>query len=76
MTEINRENGYKTRQRELILGYLRTENRCVSADEVINALGASKATVYRSLEHFVNEGSVLRFTGDVGEGAVYRCAIT
>lgn len=72
LSDINRENGYKTRQREAILEYLKKENRCVSADEIINALGASKATAYRSLERFVNEGSVLRFSGDVGESAVYR----
>lgn len=72
LRKINRENGYKTRQREAILEYLKKENRCVSADEIISALGASKATAYRSLDRFVNEGSVLRFSGDVGESAVYR----
>ena len=72
LRNINRENGYKTRQREAILEYLKKENRCVSADEIINALGASKATAYRSLERFVSEGSVQRFSGDVGESAVYR----
>ncbi len=72
MSQINRENGYKTKQRELVLEYLKKENRCVSAEEIINALGASKATVYRNLDHFVNEGIVLRFSGDVGKSAVYR----
>ena len=72
LIKINRDKGYKTKQREALLDFLKTENRCVTADEIITSLGASKATVYRGLEHFVSEGVVLRYSGVVGEGATYR----
>ncbi len=70
---MNRDCTYKTKQRGAVLSCLRESGRCMSAEEIIKlADGVSKTTVYRALEHFVAEGSVTRFTGDVGQGAVYR----
>lgn len=75
----NKVNGYKTRQRELVLEYLKTNGEFHSADEIITALAneghaVSKPTVYRSLERFVSEGSVTRLINNVGESALYRFA--
>lgn len=67
-----RENSYKTRQRELVLDYLKNEDRCIAADEIIKALNLSKATVYRCLDLFVKDGQALKFTGEFGERSVYR----
>ncbi len=71
---MNRDSGYKTKQRDAVLSCLKNSGRCMSAEEIISAVGenVSKTTVYRALEHFVNEGNVTRFTGDVGQSAVYR----
>lgn len=71
---MNRDGGYKTKQRELVLAYLKESGECLSADDIISAIGStvSKTTVYRSLEHFVEDGSVSRFMGGVGESARYR----
>ncbi len=71
---MNRDSGYKTKQRDAVLRCLRDSGKCMSAEEIIQKVGAdvSKTTVYRALEHFVTEGSVTRFTGDVGQSAVYR----
>ncbi len=69
---------YKTKQRELILKYLKdNSHRCLSAEEIINGIStpekrASKATVYRCLELFTNDGSASKFTGSHGDSAVYR----
>ncbi len=71
---MNRDSGYKTKQRDAVLNCLRESRRCMSADEIINTVGGgvSRTTVYRALEHFVTEGNVTRFSGDVGQSAVYR----
>ena len=75
---MNKDSGYKTRQRELVLEYLKNHSGCHSADEIIRALAAeghavSKPTVYRTLDRFVSEGDVSRFNGSgVGESALYR----
>ncbi len=67
------EHSYKTKQRKAVLSCLRESGRCVSAEEIIKLVnGVSKTTVYRTLEHFVSEGRVTRFKGDVGQSAVYR----
>ena len=72
-------NGYKTKQRELVLGFLKKNDRCLSADEIISGLAeeghaVSKTTVYRCLERFSSDGTASRFIGDTGESAVYRYA--
>ena len=71
-------SGYKTKQRELILNYLKQNaSRCLTADEIISGIStpekkASKATVYRCLEHFTSEGIASKFISARGEGASYR----
>lgn len=72
--QLSRDSGYKTKQRELVLTYLKDSGECLTADDIINGVGStvSKTTVYRSLEHFVTDGSVSRFIGGVGESAKYR----
>lgn len=69
-------NGYKTRQRELVLEYLKSHADFHSADEIITGLAmeghaVSKPTVYRSLERFVSEGAIMRSINNVGESALY-----
>ena len=73
----NKVNGYKTRQRELVLEYLKKNTECLSAEEIITGLAneghaVSKPTVYRCLERFASEGTITRFINNVGESAVYR----
>ncbi|MBR2473940.1 MAG: transcriptional repressor [Clostridia bacterium] len=68
---------YKTKQRELVLSYLKDNNRCMSADEIIaglrdNGHAVSKTTVYRCLELFSNAGQASKFLNSQGESAVYR----
>ena len=76
---MNRNVHYQTRQRELILSYLKRHPLCMTAEQIIKGLAdegntVSKTTVYRSLEFFCLDGSVMRFTNDSGEGATYRYA--
>ena len=71
------ENGYKTKQRELVLSYLKANDRCLSADEIIKALAeeghaVSKTTVYRCLDRFTADGSVSKFINEAGTSATYR----
>lgn len=73
-----KDSGYRTRQRALVLDYLKETNDCVTADHILTELvkrghAISKATVYRSLEHFVAEGAILRFTTGDNTPASYRC---
>lgn len=72
------ENGYKTRQRELILRLL-TENRQrhLSVDEVVDYLReqhspVGKSTVYRYLDRLVEQGCVRRYFLEEGRGACYQ----
>ena len=69
--------GYKTKQRELVLSYLKESDRCMSAEEIIGGLKTSghtvsKTTVYRCLELFLREGQASKFISAQGESAVYR----
>lgn len=62
-----------------MLGFLQRNDRCLSAEEIINGLAeeghaVSKTTVYRCLERFSGDGTATRFAGDAGESAVYRYA--
>jgi Fur family ferric uptake transcriptional regulator len=72
------EHTYKTKQREQILDFLKSnESRCVSAEEIIEGIStpekrASKATVYRCLDLFTASGTVSKFIGAHGDGATYR----
>lgn len=49
----------------------------MTAEQIISGLTeqgehVSKTTVYRTLEFYCHNGSVMRFNGDVGESAAYR----
>lgn len=71
------EHAYKTKQRDLVLSYLKENDRCMSADEIINGLremgcAVSKTTVYRTLELFTEDGQTSKFVGAPGESALYR----
>lgn len=77
MSETSPSAGYKTRQREQILEYIKASGKCVSADEIIKGLSelgetVSKPTVYRSLDKFVRSGEISRFVSEKGDSSTYR----
>jgi Fur family ferric uptake transcriptional regulator len=69
---------YKTKQRELILNYLKeNKNHHVVADDIAehlkiqgNAVG--KSTVYRYLDRLVNDGIVKKYFTEEGKSACYQ----
>lgn len=69
---------YRTRQRELIEGYLKEQGeRHVTAEEIITFLKnqdtpVSKATVYRSLDKMSEQGIVRKYTIEEGICACYQ----
>lgn len=71
-------NGYKTRQRELILDFLTAnKNRHLSVDDVVNYLRdqhspVGKSTVYRYLDRLVEQGSVRKYFMEEGKCACYQ----
>ena len=72
--------GYKTRQRELIHGFLLAQgDRHLSVDEVVDYLRAQgspvgKSTVYRYLDRLVEQGTVRKYFLEEGMGACYQYA--
>ncbi len=74
---MTRNSPYQTKQRVRILSYLKEHPFCMTAEQIINGLSeqgarVSRTTVYRTLDFYCLDGSVMRFSGDTGEGAVYR----
>lgn len=71
---------YKTRQREAILALLREHPKtCFSAKDVCLALKeaghkAGVATVYRTLDLLVEDGSIKRFDQGKAKGSTYQYA--
>ena len=68
---------YKTKQRELVLSFLKSRDECISADDIIVGLAesghaVSKTTVYRCLERFTGEGLASKFINEPGQSALYR----
>ncbi|MBO5313347.1 MAG: transcriptional repressor [Clostridia bacterium] len=68
---------YSTKQRELILGFLKENNAHLSASDIILHLREqgykiSTATVYRTLEKFEQEGVVKKMIIGQGTGACYQ----
>ncbi|MBQ8641942.1 MAG: transcriptional repressor [Clostridia bacterium] len=62
---------YKTRQRGAILEYFAASPHTGhTARDVIEALGVSEATVFRTLTHLTDKGLLKRFTGP--HGSVYQ----
>ena len=69
--------GYRTKQRELVLSFLKSSGKCLSAEEAISGLAneghaVSKTTVYRCLELFTGEGLASKFINAPGQSAQYR----
>lgn len=74
---MNSDNSYKTKQRELVLAYLKEKNNCVSAEEIINYFKktntpVSKTTVYRCLDKFVKDGLISKYINEKRESAQYK----
>ena len=72
--------GYRTRQRELILEYLRkSQGQHLSAEELSDYLKqqgspVGRSTVYRCLERLVEQGVVRKYYLGEGQGACYQYA--
>ncbi len=71
-------NGYKTKQKEQVLDYLRTHaGQHVTAQELSRHLTDSgkpvgTATIYRCLDHLVTDGVLRKYTIDSRTGACYE----
>ena len=67
---------YKTRQRELILGFIKQNaGSHLTADNIADALkseGVGKTTVYRYLEKLCGEGLVRKYILQEGKSACYQ----
>ncbi len=69
---------YKTKQRSLILEYLKANsNKCILIDDIYRDLllqnkRIGKTTVYRTLTKLLNEGKAMKFTNENGEGALFK----
>ena len=66
---------YSTKQREAIRSYMRDNpDRCFTVKEIIaeSGLDVGEATVYRTLAHFIGEGSVKKYLSGDGSGALYQ----
>lgn len=69
--------GYKTKQKTLILDYLRNVDEHVTAEDVVNHFRNNgnplgKATVYRYLEKLVEQNVVLKYNFASGQSACYQ----
>ncbi len=77
---MKQSTGYKTRQKEQILHYLKAhEGQHVTAQELSRHLSDSDtpvgtATIYRYLDHLVSEGVLRKYTIDSRTGACYEYA--
>ncbi len=71
-------DGYKTRQRTLVVSLLeRLGDRHLTAEEIVSLLAAEgnpvgKATVYRCLDRLVEQGTARKFLLGEGECACYQ----
>lgn len=70
--------GYRTRQREVILEYLKhSDSRHVSIEDVLEHLKASgekvgRTTIYRYMEKLTEEGALRKYFIEEGAGACYQ----
>ena len=75
---MRRENGYRTKQRELILAYLQKNTaRHLTVEDVTDALKQSglavgKTTVYRYMDKLADEGSVRKYFISNSKSACYE----
>ena len=68
---------YSTRQRDVILSYLKENNAHVTASDIITHLKeqgitVSSATVYRTLDKFEKDGVIRKMVVGDGSGACYQ----
>ena len=75
--ENNEKSGYKTKQREIILDYLRHAKSHVTIDDVTNHLKedgnkVGRTTVYRYMEKLADEGLLRKYFIEEGVGACYQ----
>lgn len=69
---------YKTKQRQLVMDFLKANaNKCVLIEDIYRGLllqneKIGKTTVYRTLTKLLQEGKVLKFRNENGEGAMYQ----
>lgn len=68
---------YNTRQRELILGVLKSSNSHLTAQDIIVKLNSSglsvgSATVYRYLDKLVESGEVRKYIIEEGKSSCYQ----
>ena len=71
------EKGYRTRQRDRVIGFFRDNpHRCFTAKDIIGELSPElgEATAYRLLKRLSQEGVLRRFIPDGAEGASYQYA--
>lgn len=71
------KNEYATKQREIILNFLRENSAHITVADIIlhlreQGISIGTATVYRTLEKFVNQGIVRKMTIDERSGACYQ----
>lgn len=75
---MEQKSGYRTRQKEKILQYLIDHaGQHITAQEISRHLSDSgnpvgTATIYRCLEHLVDEGNLRKYTIDSRTGACYE----
>ena len=75
---MNRKSKYRTKQQRLLLEYLQTlPGTHITANDVCsyfeeNGSGISKATVYRQLEYFVDEGIINKYIIDGNSPACFE----
>lgn len=68
---------YNTRQRALILNFLKENSAHVSARDIINhlkeqGLSVGTATIYRTLDRLTEQGVIKKFVIDERSGACYQ----
>lgn len=75
---MERKEGYKTKNRQLILDYLRAnKNRTVRAADIAKYMetqgcAVNKTTIYRYLDKLEADALVLKYVADKGESAGYQ----
>ena len=71
------KNEYSTRQRDLILNFLKESSTHITAKDIIlhlkeQGINIGTATVYRALEKFVSQGILKKMVIDERSGACYQ----
>ena len=75
---MKRNNSYKTKQREIILEYLKKyKDEHISVDDILyhlktNGTPVGKSTVYRYLDKLVKENIVRKYRTEEGKSACYQ----